>query len=150
MTRRMLLCLSATLAIGFAAPLWAGGDAAAGKAKTTACAACHGAQGASAAPNFPNLAGLGEKYLLKQLQDIQSGQRAVAEMQGISQVAVVGADNKIAMRVVQPGPRFESLQIIETGLSAGDQVVVEGIQKVRDGAVVNPKTAAASAATPQG
>ena len=82
MTRRMLLCLSATLAVGFAAPLWAGGDAAAGKAKTTACAACHGAQGASAAPNFPSLAGIGEKYLLKQLQDIQSGQRTVVEMTG--------------------------------------------------------------------
>lgn len=82
MTRKILLRLSATIALGFAGPLLAGGDAAAGAAKTTACAACHGPKGASAAPNFPSLAGLGEKYLLKQLRDIQSGQRTVVEMTG--------------------------------------------------------------------
>lgn len=76
-------------------------------------------------------------------------QRAVAEMQGVHQVALVGPDDKIAMRVVEPGPRFESLQIIEKGLAPGDRIVVEGLQKVRDGVVVNPKTAAAAAA-PQG
>lgn len=58
------------------------GDAAAGKALTTACAACHGADGNSMAPTFPKLAGLGEKYLLKQLEDIKSGTRVVPEMTG--------------------------------------------------------------------
>ncbi len=58
------------------------GDAAAGKALTTACAACHGADGNSMAPTFPKLAGLGEKYLLKQLEDIKSGARVVPEMTG--------------------------------------------------------------------
>ena len=82
MTRKILLWLSATIALGFAGPLLAGGDAAAGAAKAAACAACHGPKGASAAANFPNLAGLGEKYLLKQLRDIQSGQRTVVEMTG--------------------------------------------------------------------
>lgn len=82
MTRRMLLCLSAAIALGCVDPLLAAADAAAGKDKAAACAACHGAQGASAAPNFPNLAGIGEKYLLKQLRDIQSGQRTVVEMTG--------------------------------------------------------------------
>jgi membrane fusion protein (multidrug efflux system) len=66
-------------------------------------------------------------------------QRAVSELQGVFQVAVVGGDNKVSMRVVEPGPRYESEQVIEKGLEAGEQVVVEGIQKVRDGAVVNPK-----------
>jgi cytochrome c553 len=74
MTRKVLLCLSALISLGFAqAP---------GAAKAAACAACHGPQGASSAPNFPNLAGIGEKYLLKQLRDIQSGQRPVLEMTG--------------------------------------------------------------------
>lgn len=83
MTRKVLLCLSALISLGFAqTPAVAAGDAAAGKAKATACAACHGPQGASSAPNFPNLAGIGEKYLLKQLRDIQSGQRQVPEMTG--------------------------------------------------------------------
>jgi len=58
------------------------GDAAAGQAKAVTCGACHGADGNSAVPNFPKLAGLGEKYLLKQMKDIRSGLRPVAAMAG--------------------------------------------------------------------
>lgn len=58
------------------------GDAAAGQAKAVTCGACHGADGNSVVPNFPKLAGLGEKYLLKQMQDIRSGLRPVAAMAG--------------------------------------------------------------------
>lgn len=61
----------------------AAGDAKAGEEKVAACAACHGADGNSAAPNFPKLAGLGEKYLLKQLMDIKAGTRVVPEMTGL-------------------------------------------------------------------
>jgi membrane fusion protein (multidrug efflux system) len=68
-------------------------------------------------------------------------QRAVSEMQGVFQVAVVGADDKVELRVVEPGVRDGSFQVIEKGLSPGERVVVEGIQKVRAGSVVNPKTA---------
>jgi len=57
------------------------GDAAAGKSNSVACGACHSADGNSAAP-FPKLAGLGEKYLLKQLRDIRDGMRAVPTMAG--------------------------------------------------------------------
>lgn len=59
------------------------GNADAGKTKTAMCSACHGADGNSAAGAFPKLAGLGEKYLDKQLQDIKSGTRPVAEMTGM-------------------------------------------------------------------
>lgn len=58
-------------------------NAEAGQSKATVCAACHGADGNSAAPTFPKLAGQGEKYLLKQMQDIKSGQRQVPEMTGM-------------------------------------------------------------------
>jgi cytochrome c553 len=58
------------------------GDAAAGKDMSATCAACHGADGNSPAPAFPKLAGLGEKYLLKQLQDIRDGARPVPTMVG--------------------------------------------------------------------
>jgi membrane fusion protein (multidrug efflux system) len=68
-------------------------------------------------------------------------QRAISEMQGVFQVAVVGADDKVELRVVQPGVRDGSLQVIDKGLSPGERVVVEGIQKVRAGSLVNPKTA---------
>ncbi len=50
----------------------AAGDATAGAAKAAVCGACHGADGNSMVGTFPKLAGLGEKYLLKQLQDIQA------------------------------------------------------------------------------
>ena len=58
------------------------GDAAAGKANTTVCAACHGPDGNSAVPTFPKLAGQGEKYLLKQLKDIRDGHRSIPTMAG--------------------------------------------------------------------
>lgn len=50
----------------------AAGDATAGAAKAAVCGACHGADGNSLVGTFPKLAGLGEKYLLKQLHDIQA------------------------------------------------------------------------------
>jgi len=61
----------------------AAGDAAAGKDKVAVCAACHGNDGNSLAPNFPKLAGLGDKYIYKQLQDVKSGARVIPEMTGI-------------------------------------------------------------------
>lgn len=77
-------------------------------------------------------------------------QRAVAELQGTHQVAVVGSDDRVAMRVVETGPRLEHGQVITRGLQAGERVVVEGLQKVRDGAVVKPRSEASpdAAATP--
>ena len=58
------------------------GDAAAGEQMTATCTACHGADGNSPSPAFPKLAGLGEKYLLKQLKDIRDGARPVPTMVG--------------------------------------------------------------------
>ena len=67
-------------------------------------------------------------------------QRAVSELQGSYQVAVVGGANKIEMRTVKVGERSGTQWIIEDGLKAGEIVVVEGTQKIKPGAVVNPKT----------
>jgi cytochrome c553 len=66
-----------------AQPSLAAGDAAAGKNKIQVCVACHGQDGNSPAPMYPKLAGLGEKYLLKQMQDIKSGERNVPQMTGM-------------------------------------------------------------------
>ncbi|HSD11410.1 MAG TPA: efflux RND transporter periplasmic adaptor subunit [Candidatus Binatia bacterium] len=68
-------------------------------------------------------------------------QRAVQELQGTHQVAVVGADNKVAMRTVKAGARVGDLWVVDEGLKPGERIVVEGLQKVRDGATVNPKPA---------
>jgi membrane fusion protein (multidrug efflux system) len=68
-------------------------------------------------------------------------QRAVQELQGVYQVAVVDADNKVAIRTVKPGVRIGTQWVIASGLHAGEQVVVEGLQKVRSGIAVSPKPA---------
>jgi RND family efflux transporter MFP subunit len=68
-------------------------------------------------------------------------QRAVTQLQGGYQVAVVGSDNKIEMRAIKIGDHSGSMWIVEEGLKPGENVVVEGIQRVRPGAVVNPKPA---------
>ena len=66
-------------------------------------------------------------------------QRAVQELQGTYQVAVVEAGNKVAVRTVKPGVRVGSQWVITSGLNPGEQVIVEGLQKVRSGIVVSPK-----------
>jgi membrane fusion protein (multidrug efflux system) len=66
-------------------------------------------------------------------------QRAVSEIQGRYQVAVVGPGNKVSIRNVTPGLRVGSLWVIDSGLSAGDTVVTEGLIKAQDGAAVTPK-----------
>jgi cbb3-type cytochrome c oxidase subunit III len=75
--------VSLLLTLGITGLAHAAGDAAAGQGKVAVCGACHGADGNSAAPNFPKLAGQGERYLLKQLNDIKSGGRQVVEMTGL-------------------------------------------------------------------
>lgn len=85
-------------------------------------------------------------------------QTAVSELQGTYSVAVVGTDNKVALRPVQAGERIGSLWIIDSGLKPGEKIVVEGLQKVREGVTVAPvaveikdtPTAAPAAATQEG
>jgi RND family efflux transporter MFP subunit len=64
-------------------------------------------------------------------------QRAISELQGSYQVAVVDAENKIHIQPVRVGDRSGNLWVIEEGLHAGQRVVVEGTQKVREGIVVS-------------
>ena len=75
--------VSLLLTLGLTGVAQAAGDAEAGQGKVAVCGACHGADGNSPAPNFPKLAGQGERYLLKQLHDIKSGNRQVVEMTGM-------------------------------------------------------------------
>jgi len=75
--------VSLLLTLGITGLAHAAGNAEAGQGKVVVCGACHGADGNSAAPNFPKLAGQGERYLLKQLNDIKSGARPVVEMTGL-------------------------------------------------------------------
>jgi RND family efflux transporter MFP subunit len=72
-------------------------------------------------------------------------QRALTELQGNFQVAVVDPDNKIAIRTVKPGERVGNQWIIDDGLKSGERVVAEGVQKVRSGMAVDPKPYAGAA-----
>jgi membrane fusion protein (multidrug efflux system) len=58
---------------------------------------------------------------------------------------VVGADDKVAFKTVKLGPAHGSDFVVESGLAAGDRVVVEGLQKIRDGITVKPVLAQAAA-----
>jgi membrane fusion protein (multidrug efflux system) len=82
-------------------------------------------------------------------------QRAVNELQGLTQVAVVSPENVVGWRTVALGPRTGSDWIVDSGLAGGETVVVEGLQKIRDGMKVAPtpwkapSPATAKAAEPQ-
>lgn len=71
-------------------------------------------------------------------------QRAVNELQGGYQVAVVDADHKVEIRTVKAAERVGNLWVIDEGLKPGEPVVVEGFSRVKAGAVVNPKDAEAA------
>jgi membrane fusion protein (multidrug efflux system) len=73
-------------------------------------------------------------------------QKAVTELQGMYQVAMVGSDNKVSVRTVRVGERTGSMWIIEEGVKPGERVVVEGVQKVREGMPVKVTAAAPAAA----
>lgn len=68
-------------------------------------------------------------------------EKALINVQGIYSLAVVGADNKVSLKGVELGPAAQGLRIVTKGIREGDKIVVEGTQKVSDGALVNPKPA---------
>lgn len=101
-------------------------------------------------PNPSNLLRPGQFARLRAEMEIKKGaltvpQRAVSEVQGRYLVAVVGPDNKVSIKPVKAGARFGQLWVVEEGLQAGQKVVAEGTQKVRDGMVVSPKPFGAEA-----
>ncbi len=68
-------------------------------------------------------------------------ERALLQVQGTYSLAVVGPGDKVQLRRVEVGPSAGGLRIVRSGVEAGDRVVVEGLQKVSDGAVVTPQAA---------
>jgi membrane fusion protein (multidrug efflux system) len=75
-------------------------------------------------------------------------QRALTEMQGRYLLALVGADNKVSIRPVTTGEKVGQDWVVSGEIKAGDKVVAEGVQKVRDGVVVNPVPFNEKPATP--
>ena len=112
----------------------AAGDATAGATKATVCAACHGTDGNSMVGTFPKLAGLGERYLLKQLKDIQAWDlerdaakktkigRAVPEMSGI--LATLSAQDlaDIAAHFAKQNTQLSGSQKLDVKVNSGIMV----------------------------
>jgi membrane fusion protein (multidrug efflux system) len=97
-------------------------------------------------PNPDNVLRPGQYGRARILLDTIAGallvpQRAVQELQGLYSVAIIGADNKVAFRNVKVGQRVDTLWVIEDGIKPGERVVVEGLQRIRDGDTVTPKPA---------
>jgi RND family efflux transporter MFP subunit len=102
-------------------------------------------------PNPGNVLRPGQYAKIRVAAEMRKGamlvpQRAVQQLQGNYQVVVVGADNKVDIRPVQVGKQVGHMWIIAEGLKPGERVVVEGSQKVKAGAAVNPKPSTAEPA----
>jgi membrane fusion protein (multidrug efflux system) len=73
-------------------------------------------------------------------------EKALVSVQGTYSLGVVGPDNKVQLRRVEVGPSVRGMRVIASGVSEGDLVVVEGVQKISDGALVDVKLAASALA----
>jgi RND family efflux transporter MFP subunit len=98
-------------------------------------------------PNPKNTLRPGQFGRLRAAPEVRNGallvpQKAVTELQGTYQLAVVGADNKVSIRAVRVGDRVGPLWIVENGVKPGELVIVEGLQKVQNGSTVKIKQAA--------
>jgi membrane fusion protein (multidrug efflux system) len=96
-------------------------------------------------PNPDNLLRPGQFGRVRAVERIKEGallvpQRAVTELQGGHQVAVVTADNKIEVRPIKVGERTGNLWVVDEGLKPGERVVAEGLQKIKEGMTVTPKS----------
>jgi len=95
-------------------------------------------------PNPGNIIRPGQYAKVRAAVSVKRGailvqQGSLMELQGINSVAVVKADDTIEMRVVKPADRIGALVILDSGLKAGERIVVEGVQKVRAGSKVMPQ-----------
>lgn len=95
-------------------------------------------------PNPDNVLRPGGYAKVRAVTDLRKGaavvpQRAVREVQGSYQVAVVGADGTASFRTVKVGPKTGTDWVIDEGVKPGERVVAEGLQKIRDGVAVAAK-----------
>lgn len=95
-------------------------------------------------PNPGNILRPGQFARVRAVTKMERGallvpQRAVTELQGSYQVAVVDKDNKVSIRPVKVGERIGARWIIDEGLTPGERVIAEGVQRVKAGMTVAPK-----------
>jgi membrane fusion protein (multidrug efflux system) len=94
-------------------------------------------------PNPGNLLRPGQYARIRAVTELRKDallipQQAVSELQGIYQVGVVASDNTATIKNVKLGPQFGDMWVVEEGLNAGDNVVVDGLQRIKNGMTVSP------------
>jgi len=94
-------------------------------------------------PNPKNILRPGLYARIRAVTEVRKGallipQAAVSELQGIYQVGVVAQDNKVTVKTVKLGPQYLDAWIVESGLEPGENVIVDGLQRVRTGMTVVP------------
>jgi membrane fusion protein (multidrug efflux system) len=93
--------------------------------------------------NADNILRPGQYVKLKLITDYRENvmlipQRTVSEMQGLYQVFTVADSNKLEIKLITIGPRYNMSYIVEGGLKEGDRIVIGGTQLLRSGTVINP------------
>jgi membrane fusion protein (multidrug efflux system) len=95
-------------------------------------------------PNPGNSLRPGQYAKVRAATDVQRGallvpQRAIMDLQGARQIAIVDGSNRVAIRTVKLGDTVGTDWIVREGATPGERVVVEGLQKVRQGMLVDPQ-----------
>ena len=94
-------------------------------------------------PNPGNVLRPGQYGRVRAVTELRKGamlvpQAAISELQGVYQVGVVSSDNKVTIKTVKLGPQFTDMWVVESGLQPGDNVVVDGLQRIKSGMTVAP------------
>ncbi|GGD71960.1 c-type cytochrome [Lacimicrobium alkaliphilum] len=132
----------------FTLPVFAAGNAEAGKEKSTSCAACHGADGNSAVDMYPSLAGQHQKYLIKQLQEFRLGSKTGGE-EGRYDPVMSGMAAPLSDQDILDLAAFYNEQKPKPG-SAPENVIEKGQKLYVGGDVERGLTACAACHGPRG
>ena len=132
--KKTIIILATVLLASFSSSIIAAGDAEAGQTKSATCMGCHGLAGNSAIATFPKLAGQGEVYLLKQLQNFKSGERNNAIMAGVASL--------LSEQDMMDIAAYYSIQTITENSAKGDAETIELGRKIYIGGKMDTQTSA--------
>ena len=132
--KKTIIILATVLLASFSSSIIAAGDAEAGQTKSATCMGCHGLAGNSTIATFPKLAGQGEVYLLKQLQNFKSGERNNAIMAGVASL--------LSEQDMMDIAAYYSIQTITENSAKGDAETIELGRKIYVGGKMDTQTTA--------
>ena len=132
--KKTIIILATVLLASFSSSIIAAGDTEAGQTKSATCMGCHGLAGNSTIATFPKLAGQGEAYLLKQLQNFKSGERNNAIMAGVASL--------LSEQDMMDIAAYYSIQTISENSAKGDAETIELGRKIYVGGKMDTQTTA--------